>query len=106
MRRESAVRVTHGTDQQAWRFAGWRALRASERTTAIAKLNRQRHLTPSCGAFALARREQWARYGRSSESLASRPGIREQNLPQADMAVVATRYRFEGFRASCAARNA
>ena len=26
-------------------------LRASERTTAIATLNRQRHLTPSCGGF-------------------------------------------------------
>jgi hypothetical protein len=26
-------------------------LRASEKTTAIATLNRQRHLTPSCGGF-------------------------------------------------------
>ena len=26
-------------------------LRASERTTAIATLNHQRHLTPSCGGF-------------------------------------------------------
>ena len=28
-------------------------LRASERPTAIATLNRQRHLTPSCGGFTL-----------------------------------------------------
>src|SRR4029077_8043383 len=36
---------------------------ASERPTAIATLNRQRHLTPSCGGLALPRREQWTRQG-------------------------------------------
>ena len=47
-------------------------LRASERPTAIATLNRQRHLTPSCGGFPLPRREQWARQGQSLKSSTSR----------------------------------
>src|SRR3984957_15888682 len=48
-------------------------LRASERTTAIATLNRRHHAEGS----PLPRREQWARQGRSLESLTPRPGIRE-----------------------------
>src|SRR5450631_2199546 len=50
-------------------------------TTAIATLNLQCLLTPSCGGSTLPRREQWARQGRSLESLTPRPGIREQYLP-------------------------
>ena len=48
-----------------------RFLRASERTTAIATLNRQRHLTPSWRRVHpyRGRREQWTRQGRSLESL-------------------------------------
>src|ERR1700722_14861868 len=56
-------------------------LRASERTTAIATLNRRHHAEGS----PLPRREQWTRQGRSLESLTPRPGIREQNLPYPDM---------------------
>jgi hypothetical protein len=37
----------------------------------------------------LPRREQWARQGRSLESLTPRPGIRAQNPPQADKTSVA-----------------
>ena len=47
-------------------------LRASQKATAI-HIHRQRHLTPSCGGPPLPRREQWARQGRSLESLTPRP---------------------------------
>ncbi len=35
----------------------------------------------------LPRREQWARQGRSLESLTPRPGIREHNRPKADFPI-------------------
>jgi transposase len=47
----------------------------------------KRLLTPSCGGSPLPRREQWARQGRSLGSLTPRPGIREQYLPTAEVAV-------------------
>ena len=60
-------------------------LRASERTTAVATSE------PPASPYAimrrsspLPRREQWARHGRSLESLTPRPGIREQYLPSRD----------------------
>src|ERR1700722_18913069 len=56
-------------------------LRASERTTAIATLNRRHHAEGS----PLPRREQWARQGRSLESLTPRPGIREHYRHKADV---------------------
>src|SRR3984957_14192830 len=58
-------------------------LRAPERPTAIATLNRQRHLTPSCSP--LPQREQWAGQGRSLESLTPGRGIKEHYLPTGDI---------------------
>jgi hypothetical protein len=59
------------------------SLRASERPTTIATLNRQRHLTPSCGGSTPT--AERTVQGRSLESLTPRPGIREQNLPIAEV---------------------
>jgi hypothetical protein len=54
-------------------------LRASERATAIATLNRQRHLTPSCGGFTPTAERTVGPARMIVESLTARPGIREQN---------------------------
>src|SRR3954468_14038847 len=59
-------------------------VRASERTTAIATLNRQRHLTPSCGGFTPTAKRTVGPARMIVESLTARPGIREQNRPFAD----------------------
>ena len=53
-------------------------VRASERTTAIATLNRQRHLTPSCGGFTPTAERTVGPARMIVESLTPRPGIREQ----------------------------
>src|SRR6516164_726997 len=58
-------------------------VRASEWTTAIATLNRQRHLTPSCGGLTPAAERTVGPARTIAESLTPRPGIREQNLPKA-----------------------
>ena len=60
-------------------------VRASERTTAIATLNRQRHLTPSCGGFTPTAERTVGPARMIVESLTARPGIREQNRPEADI---------------------
>jgi len=52
-------------------------VRASERTTAIATLNRQRHLTPSCGGFTPTAERTVGPARMIVESLTARPGIRE-----------------------------
>src|SRR4249919_2075489 len=61
-------------------------VRASERATAIATaiatLNRQRHLTPSCGGFAPTAERTVGPARISLESLTPRPGIREQYRPR------------------------
>src|SRR5207344_3095235 len=53
-------------------------LRASERPTAIATLNRQRHLAPSCGGLTPTAERTVGPARISLESLTPRPGIREQ----------------------------
>jgi hypothetical protein len=58
-------------------------LRASERPTAISTLNRQRHLTPSCGGSTPTAERTVASARISLESLTPRPGIREQNRRKA-----------------------
>ena len=58
-------------------------LRTPERPTAIATLNRQRHLTPSCGGLTPTAERTVGPARISLESLTPRPGIREQYLPQA-----------------------
>ena len=60
-------------------------LRAPERPTAIATLNRQRHLTPSCGGLTPTAERTVGPARISLESLTPRPGIREQYLPIADI---------------------
>jgi len=57
-------------------------VRASERTTAIATLNRQRHLTPSCGGFTPTAERTVGPARMIVESLTARPGIREQPDPE------------------------
>src|SRR3954464_528451 len=64
------------------------SLRAPERPTAIATLNRQRHLTPSCGGLTPTAERTVGPARISLESLTPRPGIREQYLPTADMVVL------------------
>src|SRR6478735_9272946 len=59
-------------------------LRAPERPTAIATLNRQRHLTPSCGGLTPTAERTVGPARISLESLTPRPGIREQNQIEAD----------------------
>src|SRR6478609_3562757 len=54
-------------------------LRAPERPTAIATLNRQRHLTPSCGGLTPTAERTVGPARISLESLTPRPGIREHN---------------------------
>src|SRR6476620_8227272 len=61
-------------------------LRASEKTTAIATLNRQRHLTPSCGGSAPTAERTVGPAGRPLESLTPKAGIREQYPQIADIA--------------------
>ena len=58
-------------------------LRAPERPTAIATLNRQRHLTPSCGGLTPTAERTVGPARISLESLTPRPGIREQNRRKA-----------------------
>src|SRR4030095_4572674 len=53
-------------------------LRAPERPTAIATLNRQRHLTPSCGGRTPHAERTVGPARISLENLTPRPGIREQ----------------------------
>ena len=60
-------------------------LRAPERPTAIATLNRQRHLTPSCGGLTPTAERTVGPARISLESLTPRPGIREQYRHEADM---------------------
>jgi hypothetical protein len=60
-------------------------VRASERATAIASLNRQRHLTPSCGGLTPTAERTVGPARMIAESLTPRPGIREQNLPITDL---------------------
>src|SRR6476646_10726115 len=57
-------------------------LRAPERPTAIATLNRQRHLTPSCGGLAPTAERTVGPARISLESLTPRPGIREHPDPE------------------------
>src|SRR6516164_2112840 len=54
-------------------------------TTAIATLNRQRHLTPSCGGLTPTAERTVGPARTIAESLTPRPGIREQYLPKADI---------------------
>src|SRR5882757_10215036 len=61
-------------------------LRASKRATAIATLNRQRHLTPSCGGSTPTAERTAGPARMSLESLTPRPGIREQYRHFSDMA--------------------
>jgi hypothetical protein len=60
-------------------------LRAPERPTAIATLNRSVTLRHHAKGSPLPRREQWAPARMLLESLTPRPGIREQYRPKADM---------------------
>jgi hypothetical protein len=60
-------------------------VRASERTTAIAILNRQRHLTPSCGGLTPTAERTLGPARMILESLTPRPGIREQYRRKADV---------------------
>src|SRR6185436_5863351 len=60
-------------------------LRAPERPTAIATLNRQRHLTPSCGGLTPTAERTVGPARISLESLTPRPGIREQYRHLGDM---------------------
>src|SRR3954463_10584726 len=86
-------------------------LRASQKTTAIATLNRQRHLTPSCGGFTPTAERTVGPARMIVESLTARPGIREQYRPLADSFVLvlenawagSTSGSFKGqsFRARC-----
>src|SRR5207342_1668116 len=69
-------------------------LRASERPTAIATLNRQRHLTPSCGGLTPTAERTVGPARISLESLTPRPGIREQDRHFSDMANLAGDGRF------------
>jgi hypothetical protein len=55
-------------------------VRASEWTTAIATLNRQRHLTPSCGGLTPTAERTVGPARTIAESLTPRPGIREHYL--------------------------
>ena len=54
-------------------------LRTPERPTAIATLNRQRHLTPSCRGLTPTSERTVGPARIPLESLTPRPGIREQN---------------------------
>jgi hypothetical protein len=60
-------------------------VRASERTTAIATLNRQRHLTPSCGGFTPTAERTVGPARMFAESLTPRPGIREHYRHLSDL---------------------
>ena len=60
-------------------------VRASERMTAIATLNRQRHLTPSCGGFTPTAERTVGPARMIVESLTPRPGIREQYRHETDL---------------------
>jgi hypothetical protein len=60
-------------------------LRASERRPRLQHWTASVSLRHHAEGLPLPRREQWARQGRSLESLTPRPGIREQYLPQADL---------------------
>jgi len=62
-------------------------LRAPERPTAIATLNRQRHLTPSCGGLTPTAERTVGPARISLESLTPRPGIREHNRLQSEHSV-------------------
>src|SRR6476646_10318126 len=64
-------------------------LRAPERPTAIATLNRQRHLTPSCGGLTPTAERTVGPARISLESLTPRPGIREQNRSISEAASIA-----------------
>src|SRR3954447_20538393 len=68
-------------------------VRASERTTAIATLNRQRHLTPSCGGFTPTAERTVGPARMIVESLTARPGIREQYRPLAHVPAALTDVR-------------
>src|SRR6185436_20727025 len=68
-------------------------LRAPERPTAIATLNRQRHLTPSCGGLTPTAERTVGPARISLESLTPRPGIREQNRHFSDLTRCPTRVR-------------
>ena len=57
-------------------------VRAPERSTAISTLNRQRHLTPSCGGFTPTAERTVGPARISLESLTPRPGIREHPDPE------------------------
>src|SRR4029453_13707849 len=58
-------------------------LRALIRETALATLIHQRRLTPSCGGHAPTAERTVGPARMIAESLTPKPGIREQNLPQA-----------------------
>src|SRR5215471_2669091 len=60
-------------------------MRASERPTTIATLNSHRHLTPSCGGLHTYRGVNSGPAKMITENLTPRPGIRQQNLPGADI---------------------
>ena len=68
-------------------------LRASERTTAIAPLNRQRHLTPSCGGFTPTAERTVGPARISLESLTPRPEIREHYRHLTDVGPMAVDVR-------------
>src|ERR1700745_2582072 len=60
-------------------------LRALIRETALATLIHQRRLTPSCGGQAPTAERTVGPARMIAESLTPKPGIREQNLPGADL---------------------
>jgi hypothetical protein len=62
-------------------------VRASEGATAIATLNRQRHLTPLCGGQTPTAERTVGPARMIVESLTFRPGIREHNRHKADVTV-------------------
>src|SRR5258707_6260548 len=71
-------------------------LRAPERPTAIATLNRQRHLTPSCGGLTPTAERTVGPARISLESLTPRPGIREHYRHETDMATAMRDVRSRG----------
>src|SRR5580700_6890245 len=88
IRRSQGSRDTAGKVVPAGTVAVVRSsdfLRPSKRTTALATLVRQRRLTPSCGGHAPTAERTVGPARMIVESLTPRPGIREQNRPQASL---------------------
>ena len=66
-------------------------MRASERTTTIAILNRQRHLTPSCGGITHAAENSWSGKDVRRE-LDTRNRIREQICQEPTRPAICRKY--------------